>query len=103
MHFLRLLLKRLQAASLPPTAEPRTGALFYGGSGYQLGIQVLGCVAVSVWALLNNGILFMTLKRIGWLRVSKEVEEDGLDHSQSVGTGLIGCWPRRGPPSGRGY
>ena len=48
------------------------------GSGYELGMQVLGCVAVSsAWALLNNGNFFMTLQRIGWLRIFKEVTGRG--------------------------
>lgn len=63
------------------------GGVFYGGSGVQLGVQVLGIVAISAWTLSINFLVFMGLRKIGWLRVSRESEEQGLDFSQSVGTG----------------
>jgi ammonia channel protein AmtB len=50
-------------------------------------MQVLGIVAISAWTLSINFLVFMGLRKIGWLRVSRESEEQGLDFSQSVGTG----------------
>ena len=50
-------------------------------------LQLLGVVVISGWTVSINLALFWVLRRIGWLRVSREVEEEGLDFSQTVGTG----------------
>ena len=47
--------------------------VFYGGSGPQLGIQLLGALVIAATTLLLNGIGFVVLKAMGCLRVSKEV------------------------------
>ena len=54
-------------------------------------LQLLGVVAIAAWTIGNNLVLFWILRRVGWLRVSREVEEEGLDFSQSVGTGELAC------------
>jgi Amt family ammonium transporter len=68
--------------------------VFYGGSGKQLGMQVLGIVCIAAWSCGLSGILFLTLKRLGWLRADKEDEQQGLDLSQGIGTGIrASCFP----------
>lgn len=56
--------------------------LLSGGGFRQLGIQLVGIVACIAWALPISLILFQVLKRTIGLRVSAEVEEEGLDHAQ---------------------
>lgn len=41
--------------------------------------QLIGCVAIPVWAFGTMLVLFMVLKACGWLRVSREEEIEGLD------------------------
>jgi len=53
--------------------------LFYGGGWSQLGIQAIGVVVFFVWAFGTGFILFSILKKFKILRVSKRVEEEGLD------------------------
>lgn len=55
------------------------GGLFYGGGWSQLGIQVLGVLAVAAWTLTASLILFTAIKAINGLRVSREDEALGLD------------------------
>ncbi|MBN2349121.1 MAG: ammonium transporter [Bacteroidales bacterium] len=55
------------------------GGLLYGGGFKLLGVQVLGVLAVGAWALLTGFILFKILKATNGLRVSKRIEEEGLD------------------------
>ncbi len=50
------------------------------GNATQLGIQLVGCLAVTAWcAAASYAILFVIEKTIG-LRVSKETEIEGLDY-----------------------
>ncbi|MCG8697563.1 MAG: ammonium transporter, partial [Bacteroidales bacterium] len=66
--------------------DQETGLLF--GKGFtQLGIQALGVVSIAAWALGTGFILFTILKATNGLRVSKRIEEEGLDvyeHGESV-------------------
>lgn len=55
------------------------GGLFYGGGFRLLGIQSIGVLTVVVWALGSGYIMFKTIKSTIGLRVSKRVEEEGLD------------------------
>ena len=48
-----------------------------------------GMVCIFAWSAAINGSLFLTLRRIGWLRASKEDEMQGLDYSQ---VGWVGGW-----------
>jgi Amt family ammonium transporter len=57
------------------------------GSFKLLGIQALGVLAVGAWALGTGFILFKVLKATNGLRVSKRIEEEGLDvyeHGESA-------------------
>lgn len=63
------------------------GGLLYGGGFGQLGVQAIGVVAIFGWAFIMGLILFKALKASGHLRVSKRIEEEGLDiyeHGESV-------------------
>jgi Amt family ammonium transporter len=61
--------------------------LFYGHGAGLLGVQAIGVVAFFVWAAGGGFILFTILKQAKVLRVSKRVEEEGLDvyeHGESA-------------------
>ena len=70
-----------------------------------------GMVCIFAWSAAINGALFLTLRRIGWLRASKEDEIQGLDYSQVGGWvagwlggwvgGWLGRWQRDDPPTDR--
>jgi Amt family ammonium transporter len=49
---------------------------------YNLGIQILGSVAIPAWAFVTMYILFRIMKSAGILRVSREHELAGLDLSE---------------------
>lgn len=61
--------------------------LFYGHGAGLLGVQAIGVLAFFVWAAGGGLILFTILKKAKVLRVSKRVEEEGLDvyeHGESA-------------------
>lgn len=63
------------------------GGLLYGGGFTQLGIQAVGVLSIGAWALGTGFILFKILKATNGLRVSKRIEEEGLDvyeHGENV-------------------
>ncbi len=63
------------------------GGLFYGGGFKQLGVQLVGVVSIGAWALGTGFILFKILKATNGLRVSRRIEEEGLDiyeHGESA-------------------
>lgn len=63
------------------------GGLLYGGGFKQLGVQLVGVVSIGAWALITGFILFSILKATNGLRVSKQIEEEGLDvyeHGEST-------------------
>jgi Amt family ammonium transporter len=63
------------------------GGLLYGGGFELLGVQVLGVLAIGAWAMITGLILFKILKATNGLRVSKRIEEEGLDvyeHGESA-------------------
>lgn len=69
-------------------AKEMVGAgLFYGGGLKQLGIQAVGVLSIGAWAFGCGFILFKILKATNGLRVSKRIEEEGLDvyeHGEGV-------------------
>ena len=56
-----------------------SSGLLYGHGFTQLGIQAVGVVSIFAWAFGLGLILFYILKKAKILRVSKRVEEEGLD------------------------
>lgn len=58
-----------------------TNGIFYGNDGYQLGIQILGCVINFLWAFIVSFIILSIFKNTSWigLRISQEEEEEGSD------------------------
>ena len=56
--------------------------LFNGGGAAQLGAQAIGVLAYAVWAVALSFIVLGILKATIGLRVSKEVEIEGLDISE---------------------
>ena len=60
------------AAAYPQTPMIDWG-VFYGGSGNQLGIQMLGASAIGVTTLALNGMGFGVLRALGCLRVPTKV------------------------------
>ena len=61
--------------------------LFYGHGAKLLGVQAIGVLAFFVWALGTGLILFTILKKAKVLRVTRRIEEEGLDvyeHGESA-------------------
>ncbi len=61
--------------------------LFYGGGAAQLGSQLIGVGAVAAWAMGLGFLVFFILKKTVGVRVSKRIEEEGLDiyeHGESA-------------------
>ncbi|MFD2529252.1 MULTISPECIES: ammonium transporter [Polaribacter] len=56
--------------------------LFNGGGASQLGVQAVGVLAYAAWATVLSFIVLAILKATMGLRVSKEVEIEGLDISE---------------------
>jgi len=64
-----------------------SNGLFYGGGAAQLGSQLIGVGAVAAWAIGCGFVLFLILKSTIGLRVSRRIEEEGLDvyeHGESA-------------------
>ncbi len=63
------------------------GGLFYGGGTDLLIAQLIGVAAVFVWAFGTGWVLFKILKSTIGIRVSRRIEEEGLDvyeHGESA-------------------
>ena len=58
------------------------GGLFYGGGVAKLGIQALGLVAVAAWVLATMFVIFKVIDKLVGLRVSEQIEIDGLDYAE---------------------
>lgn len=61
--------------------------LFYGGGFKLLGAQAIGILSVGTWAIGTGFILFKILKATNGLRVTRRIEEEGLDvyeHGESA-------------------
>jgi Amt family ammonium transporter len=53
--------------------------IFYGGNGKQLGYQIMGLCCYFGWSFGTCAILFKSMDLMGILRVSAEVELQGMD------------------------
>ncbi|HWJ02752.1 MAG TPA: ammonium transporter [Verrucomicrobiae bacterium] len=79
------------------------GGLLFGGGPRLLLIQLLGLVAVSVWAFASTYSIFTLLKKTVGIRVSVEEETEGLDvaeHGVGAYNDLVakGHFPMHGLP-----
>ena len=45
-------------------------------------VQLVGVLAILSWTIVTSAAVFFPLKLMGLLRVSAEVEEEGLDSSE---------------------
>ena len=62
-----------------PDAPAGLNGLLYTGEVKQLGLQLLGFVAVAAWAAVTMLVFFAFLKKIDFLRATPEDELTGLD------------------------
>ncbi|GAB4271719.1 MAG: ammonium transporter [Candidatus Promineifilaceae bacterium] len=53
--------------------------LLHGGGFTQLGIQLIGLLAATAWTLPLSFLMFYLINKTIGLRVSEQVEEDGID------------------------
>ena len=65
-----------------PDAPAGLSGLFYTGSFRQLGLQLLGFVAVAAWAAVTMTVFFKILKKADFLRAEPADELSGLDISE---------------------
>ena len=59
-----------------------TKGLFYGGGFRQLGVQILGVLVIGSYTVICMILVFKLIKSLCGLRVSAEVEVEGLDISE---------------------
>ena len=89
MHGRLSRLPRRVARAACPSSILRAGAgtvgLFYG-EGKLLGAAVLAGLSIIAWSGLIGMVLWGTLRRLDWLRVSAEAELIGVDHGQHGGS-----------------
>ena len=64
------------------TAGLNAAGLFYGGGVSQLGVQLIGVIAVGAWTAVTISIVFYVIKATIGLRVSPEEEIAGLDSTE---------------------
>ena len=63
------------------------GGLLYGGGFGFLGAQVFGALVIGLWAAGMGFVIFKVMDVVFDLRVTKRVEEEGLDvyeHGESA-------------------
>ena len=63
-------------------AEDECAGLFYGGDGNQFGANIVFTLFVLAWTGAWSLVVFTALKTFGVLRVSTEVEDEGMDSSE---------------------
>ncbi|MDO4284240.1 MAG: ammonium transporter [Eubacteriales bacterium] len=74
------------------TGQNGVGAgLFYGGGFTQLGIQILGVLAVIAWVAVTITVAYKIIDKTVGLRVPAQVEIDGLDiHEHGLASAYAG-------------
>jgi len=74
-------------APTPTGADTSTvvKGLFYGGGTDQLVAQIIGNTAIGLGVFIASMILMYAVKATGTLRVSKQIEEEGLDFHEHGG------------------
>ena len=67
------------------------GGLFYGGGFHFLGVKLLGVICVIAWVVVSMTIIFKIVDKTIGLRVSAEIEIDGLDiHEHGLASAYSG-------------
>ena len=69
----------------PDYAGEEFTGIFYGGKGEFLGYQIYGMVVYSAWTCVTSGIMFLTLSKMGWFRISEAEEISGADTTHHGG------------------
>lgn len=67
----------MQTSTLQTYGYANDWGVFYGGSGRQLGMQLLGLVCIAAWTCTLSGALFWTLRKVSvhhldWLIASAQ-------------------------------
>lgn len=65
-----------------PNAVLTIAGLLIGGGWEQLGVQALGCLIVTVWAMVSTVIIFGALSLTIGVRMSAEHEVMGADWTE---------------------
>jgi len=68
--------------SIADQAGIQMTGLLYGGGFKLLGIQILGIATVAMWAAFTMTIVFLVIKAVFGLRVTREEETLGLDATE---------------------
>ena len=61
------------------TSLSTVNGLFFGGGFRLLGVQLLGTLAIGVFAFVSSGLVWLVLKKTVGIRVTREEEIQGLD------------------------
>jgi len=69
----------LPGASGADTSGGRVTGILYGGNADQLIAQIKGSATITACTLAAGLLLMFAIKAIGWLRISREGELEGLD------------------------
>ncbi len=59
-----------------------TAGLFYGGGVSQLGVQLIGVIAVGLWAFVGGYLVFKISDMVFGIRITPKEELEGLDISE---------------------
>jgi Amt family ammonium transporter len=80
------------AVGLFSTGDDGVGlGLFYGGGFHQLGIQIIGILAIDIYVLIVMFVIFKLIDKWVGLRVPAQVEIDGLDiHEHGLASAYSG-------------
>jgi Amt family ammonium transporter len=69
----------LPGASGADTSGGTVTGLLYGGNANQLIAQIKGSAVITICTLVAGLLVMFAIKAIGWLRISREGELEGLD------------------------
>jgi Amt family ammonium transporter len=91
VHFVNGVWGTIAVGLFSTGADGVAKGLFYGGGLHQLGIQCLGILAIDAYVLIVMYIVFKLIDKTIGLRVSEEVEIEGLDiHEHGLASAYSG-------------
>mmetsp|Transcript_33899 Transcript_33899/g.43551 ORF Transcript_33899/g.43551 Transcript_33899/m.43551 type:complete len:482 (+) Transcript_33899:138-1583(+) len=73
------------AAAYYSARASKCAGAFYGGDGSALGAQIAFLIVLLLWTGFWGSLMFLIMKRLNILRVSKEIEDAGMDVSKHGG------------------